>query len=388
MSYTIDNDLKEGLALVEGGKEVKKGLSLINRSALSGKTKGKSYFTIGEFIREGKGGIEANPEDAARFFDTAMVLFGKQETRDSLDLREMGDYYNYGYGSEPVDKLKALEYYDQAAKDGDDIAKQRAEEIRASLKGGTSETAPSLTPETVAAPAPVEKKAEEPVKEETPVEKAPVVASINQPIESTDKIINDEIDADQILIRALHLLDSVSASLQEKQDAVELAKAASDDGSLRASVLVGYLYEGDNNLVARDYDKAKEYYEKAIAQGSSSALFRLGILYTDEETSYYDVKKGHDLILQSAHAGYYFALCYLGDCFRSKVNDPKNLEVAYRYYALAGERGLGYAYHNMAEIDASRQELSLAKEHEHLAFDNGYDPALGYQDPLFYSLHI
>ena len=42
----------------------------------------------------------------------------------------------------------------------------------------------------------------------------------------------------------------------------------------------------------------------------------------------------------------------------------------------------------MAEIDASRQELALAKEHEHLAFDNGYDPALGYQDPLFYSLHI
>jgi hypothetical protein len=42
----------------------------------------------------------------------------------------------------------------------------------------------------------------------------------------------------------------------------------------------------------------------------------------------------------------------------------------------------------MAEIDASRQQLDLAAQHEKLATDNGYDPALGYQDPLFYSLHV
>ena len=55
---------------------------------------------------------------------------------------------------------------------------------------------------------------------------------------------------------------------------------------------------------------------------------------------------------------------------------------------MAGDRGLGLGYHNMAEIDTSRQQLELAKEHEKLAMQNGYDPSLGYQDPLFYSLHI
>ena len=55
---------------------------------------------------------------------------------------------------------------------------------------------------------------------------------------------------------------------------------------------------------------------------------------------------------------------------------------------MAGERGLGVSYHSMAEIDASRQQLELAKLHERLAVENGYDPNVGYQDPLFYSLHI
>lgn len=382
MSYTIDKDLKAGMELVAGGEKIDKGLKLINKSARTGTTKGKSYFEVATIIHDGCPGLEANADEARRYYDAAMKHFDK-DNADSLDNREMGDYYNYALGTEPADKMKALEYYDKAAVDGDEVAKERADEIRASMEKGTSEQAPALTPETQAATAPVEEK-----KPAETVVAAPVVTSQNQVATVTDKVIGEEIDKDQILIKVIHILDSVSASEQDKKDAVELAKAASDDGSVRAAVLVGYLYEGDNNLVGRDFDKAKEYYEKAIKEGSASALFRLGILYTDEETSYYNADKGHDLILQSAHKGYSWALAYLGDCFRVKVNDPHNLELAYRYYALAGERGLGLAYHNMAEIDASRQQLDLAKKHEKLAMDNGYDPQIGHQDPLFYSLHI
>jgi hypothetical protein len=70
------------------------------------------------------------------------------------------------------------------------------------------------------------------------------------------------------------------------------------------------------------------------------------------------------------------------------VVDPRNLEVAYRYYSLAGERGLGISFHNMAEIDASRQENGLAKQHEQYAAENGYDPEKGDQNPLAASLHL
>ncbi|MCR4698816.1 MAG: hypothetical protein K5762_05580 [Bacilli bacterium] len=382
MSYTIDNDLQAGLDLLNEGKKVDTALKLINRSARKGTTKGKSYFEVGRIIREGIPGLEADPEESKKFYDIAAAHFN-HEPRDSMDNREYGDYYYYGLGSEEADKNRALEYYDAAAADGDELAKQRADEIRGQIEKGDSSSAPTLTPETDA-----KEEVVEAVNEDETVVAAPVVENENKPAEISDKVIQDEIDSDQILIKAIRVLDSVSATDQERLDAVELARIAAEEGSIRANVLLGWLYEGDNNLVEADLEKAKEFYEIAIEHGSCSAEFRLGMLYTDKDVPFCDVEKGHQLIIDAAHDGYTFALCYLGDCFRTKVDDVRNLEVAYRYYALAGERGLGLGYHYMAEIDASRQQLDLAAQHEKLATDNGYDPALGYQDPLFYSLHV
>lgn len=382
MSYTIDNDLQAGLDLLNEGKKVDTALKLINRSARKGTTKGKSYFEVGRIIREGIPGLEADPEESKKFYDIAAAHFN-HEPRDSMDNREYGDYYYYGLGSEEADKNRALEYYDAAAADGDELAKQRADEIRGQIEKGDSSSAPTLTPETDA-----KEEVVEAVNEDETVVAAPVVENENKPAEISDKVIQDEIDSDQILIKAIRVLDSVSATDRERLDAVELARIAAEEGSIRANVLLGWLYEGDNNLVEADLEKAKEFYEIAIEHGSCSAEFRLGMLYTDKDVPFCDVEKGHQLIIDAAHDGYTFALCYLGDCFRTKVDDVRNLEVAYRYYALAGERGLGLGYHYMAEIDASRQQLDLAAQHEKLATDNGYDPALGYQDPLFYSLHV
>lgn len=383
MSYTIDPELQQGIDLLKEGKKINTAFKLINHSALNGTTKGKSYFQVGTMVKDGVSGLEANPEEAKPFFDMAMQHFMAAPC-DSLDYREMGDYYNYGLGTQDADKIKALEYYDKASEE-DEIAKQRADEIRASAEKGDSNLAPVLEPETVVA----EQENEVNVESGEPdVVVSPTISNESADAPLTDKIIDEEINADQVLIKAIRILDSATANKQDKLDAVELVKIASEQGSIRACVLMGYLYEGDNSLVSKDLDMAKKYYDLGIEHGSCSAKFRLGILYTDKETSYYDLNKGHDMIIESAREGYSYALNYLGDCFREKVDDVRNLELAYRYYALAGERGLGLGYHYMAEIDASRQQLDLAKIHDKLASDNAYDNTLGYQDPLFYTLHI
>ena len=129
---TIDIDLKEGVDLVQEGKKIEAGLRLINKSARTGTTKGKSYFEVGRIIREGIPGLDANPEEARKYFDAAMEQF-EHSDQDSLDLRDMGDYYNYGLGKPPIDKNKALFYYESAATKGDEISAQRAVEIRAQL---------------------------------------------------------------------------------------------------------------------------------------------------------------------------------------------------------------------------------------------------------------
>ena len=405
-AYRIDKNLALGRQLIEEGKKIDTALKLINKSARSGETKGKSYFEVGRIIRNGLPGLEANPEESRGYFDAARENFNAQEEdKDGRDYRERGDYYYYGYGTHPADSNQALEFYDLGAKEGDEESKKKADAIRATLKKGNSEQAPRFDKKAVVSlseekeekkPAPVvEEKKPEPIIPEggSPVyyakaKESPAIRSEGQAIKTDDKDINEVIDNEQRLRKALRILDSASASRQDKLDAIERAKEASKEGSCRASVLVAYLYEGDNDFVKKDYLLAQSYYEKAISQGSVSALYRLGTLYTDRDASFYDADKGHARIIESARKGYSWALLYLGDCFREKVRDPRNLDVAYRYYALAGERGLGLAYHNRAEIDASRQQFELASEHEKLALNHGYDSTKGYQDPVFYSLHI
>lgn len=409
MSYKIDKELQEGMDLLKEEKKIDSALKLINHSARKGTTKGKSFFEVGRIIRTGVPGLEANPEESRRYYDAAMNHF-RHEPCDSMDYREMGDYYYYGLGTDAVNLNRALEYYDMAAKDDDELALQRATEIRETMKRGSATSAPALSPESALhedmivsstekeETTPANAVAEELVAEdketvqetvyEPQVTVSPVVSSESKPVVTDNKIVNEIISADQLLIRAIRLLDSDVSSEQDKLDGLELAKAAADEGSLRANILLGYIYEGENALVEGNYDLSRKYYETAISLGSATAMYRLGKLYLEPDSPFYDDQVGHKLIEDSARKGYVFALCAIGDAFRIKVVDPRNLDIAYRYYALAGERGLGLGFHNMAEIDASRQHIDLAHEHEKLAADNGYDPEIGNQDPLFYSLHI
>lgn len=388
MSYYIDKNLQKGMELLASGKkkDCSKAISLINTSAIKGETKGKSYFEIARIIREGAADFSSNPEEARRYYDAAMEHFLHSDC-DSMDHREMGDYYYYGLGTCAADNNRALQYYDLASSEGDELAKQRAAEIRGLQLKGTNHAVPTLSPETEVKE---EKTALATVEfpENIVVEAAPVVSSDGKEANVDDAVVADVVDKEQLTIKAIRMLDSSSSNEQDKLDAIELLKTAADNGSVRAAVLLGYLYEGDNSLVELDYVEAKKYYEMAIDLGSSTALFRLGVLLADKDTPYYDAHAGHEMIVESARKGYSFALIYIGDCFRVKVTDERNLDLAYRYYCLAGERGLGLGYHYMSEIDASRQQLNLSKEHEKLAIETGYDPAIGYQDPLFYSLHI
>ena len=376
----IDRDLQAGIELLEKGEKIDKALKLINKSARKGISKGKSFFEVGRIIREGVSGIEPSVAESRRYFDEAMVHFLNEQPNDALDYREMGDYWHYGLGSEPINREKAREYYNLALQLGDTQSETRLSQVEEEIENGTTEISPEISKDTHAPESKVNEQSE--VKEVVKESENPQVA-VSQEDKKAEKEVSELEDGEQLLIRAIRLLDSPSASESEKKKGLEYANMASKAGVMRASVLMGYLYEGKNSLVPCDYKMAKDSYELAIARGSVSAEYRLGLLYTDPEVPYADAEKGHKLILSAARRGYPYALNYIGDCFRAKVSDPRYLDLAYRYYSLAGERGLGLSYHNMAEIDASRQEIQLAQLHERYAADNGYDPEAGSQDPLF-----
>ena len=436
MSYTMDKNLEDGLNLLAEGKKIDTALKLINKSARKGKTKGKSFFEVGRIVREGIPGMEGNPEDAKKYYDSAMSHFAKMDVSalDCLDYREMGDYYNYGLGTEEADKNRAIEYYKKAVELGDETAKERLAQLEKEQASGSATTAPSLAvpaapvveeskpveeperpvaqhepviepaaapvaeveakPEPVPEEKPVEepkpepKPVEEPKPEPAPVKEAPEIVPEGKTYTSDSKKVQCVIEGDQILIRAIRLINSPVSTEKEVADGVELLKTAVEEGSMRAAVLLAYLYEGNSSFVSPNFELAKQNYEIAIARGSSVAEYRLGLLYLSEDTYCYNEAMGHEHIVKSARMGYAPALNYIGDAYRSKVTNPKNLELAYRYYSLAGQRGYGLAYHNMAEIDASRQEIALSREHERYAIMNGYDPDTCKQDPLSSTLRL
>ena len=410
MPYTMDKNLEDGLKLLEEGKKVDTALKLINKSARKGTTKGKSFFEIGRIIREGiNGNLEANPEEARKYYDKALSLFATTDDGklDCLDYREMGDYFNYALGTEEADKNRAMEYYKKALDMGDEVSKERIAQLEKEMATGTANTAPVLTPaveekKDEAAPAQVEEKKEvapapapapeptpapAPVEEKEPV-KAPEVEPEGKTYMSDSKKVQSVIEGEQILIRAIRLIDSPISTDKEIGDGIELLKTAIEQGSMRAAVLLAYLYEGKSSYLAPNFELAKKYYEIACGRGSSVAEYRLGLLYLSPDTYFVNEGLGHEHIIKSARMGYAPALNYIGDSYRSKVTNPKNLEIAYRYYSLAGERGYGLSYHNMSEIDASRQEIDLAREHEKYAILNGYDPDTETQDPLHNALHL
>ena len=411
MSYTIDKNLEKGMRLLENEGKTEEGIELINHSAKTGTTKGKSYFSIAQIIREGKFGVQTDVEKSRVFYDRAVEYL--VENPDSMDYLYLGDYFNYGLGSQP-NKQKALEYYDLASRSNDSlkaIAEERADGIRSNLIVHSKKT--NTLSDSLGAPHPVESSIfnslntpsndsvggisferiepssfgseDIPSSFTTP----PVASQIYNDEDTTySKKSDSEYKDDVLLVKALKLLDSPASSLQDKVDGFELVRTSCDEGSVRAAVLLGYFYEGKTSIKEKNLEEAQRYYELAISRGSVVAEFRLGLLYLIQNTSFTNEDKGHQLILSSARKGYSFALNYLGDCFREKVMDPRNLSLAYRYYALAGERNLGLAYHNMAEIDASRQDIELARKHEDYAKKLGYDPNQSPYDSLASVLHF
>lgn len=74
---------------------------------------------------------------------------------------------------------------------------------------------------------------------------------------------------------------------------------------------LGYFYCGNKNYVTPDYEKAINYYNKAIELGSGYSLFQVGLMYRDG--TYYDVNlvQARDYFNRAVEAGYENAQAYI-----------------------------------------------------------------------------
>ncbi|WP_432283517.1 caspase family protein [Aminobacter sp. BA135] len=95
------------------------------------------------------------------------------------------------------------------------------------------------------------------------------------------------------------------------KDALSELNAASDAGHVRASYLLGRLYQF-GAAVERDNQRAVQLYEKAAQRGDPYAQYVLGRALIDGRGTTADVDKGMALLASSAESGHTYAMNQLG----------------------------------------------------------------------------
>ena len=130
------------------------------------------------------------------------------------------------------------------------------------------------------------------------------------------------------------------------------------NGSKRALARLGFLYERGLG-VTKDPGKAIELYNKAIAAGNSFALARLGQMYLQGEYVQRNYKKAFSMFEEAARHNNGRAFTELGEMYEKGLYIDLDLEKAADYYQKGADKGnpqamakLGHMYHVGKGVDS------------------------------------
>jgi len=149
--------------------------------------------------------------------------------------------------------------------------------------------------------------------------------------------------------RAMGLLLTVNPAIQDRDDALNLFRAAAEQKLVPAQTALGTLYER-GNLATQDIRQAISWYEKAANQGDWIAQLALGRIYFVGIGVSRDVsaaKKWLKMAADSGEAGSAFYLGLLNDEGQSTAVD---FEEAAKWYRQAAEAGNPFAQQKLAML--------------------------------------
>lgn len=145
--------------------------------------------------------------------------------------------------------------------------------------------------------------------------------------------------ADKNNARGTNMLAMLKEDQGKKEDAIELYQKAAKLGSSSASYNLGILYK-----FSHDYGKAKEMFEIAIKEHSSSnAMMSLGDLYSDGRGGEKNTELAEKWYKESIKSGNDFAITRLGNLY----GDLENYDDAIKCYEIAIKKGDPAAMNSM-----------------------------------------
>jgi len=162
---------------------------------------------------------------------------------------------------------------------------------------------------------------------------------------------------DQLLLAIKELSDDGSYDNQERINSI---KRSAKLGNIRAANFLGEMY-ARGEVVPKDLDTSRLYFEEAEALGSIRAKYMLGMMILEGSYSRRDVVKGLNKIYQAAKAGLRDAQFYLGKIYYKGEMLERDLKKAYVYFQAAYARGDKEAEKYLRAIESEEKDAIFAR---------------------------
>ncbi|WP_455207625.1 tetratricopeptide repeat protein [Kaarinaea lacus] len=134
-------------------------------------------------------------------------------------------------------------------------------------------------------------------------------------------------------------------------------------GDAEAQYDIATMYEKGNG-VAKDMEKAFEWFTKAAKQGSDKAAYKVGYSFLRGEGVAQDDAKALQWLNVAADHNNVRAYYYLGSIYEKGRGVPENLEAALRWYTRAAKGGYSVAEERVIEVKAELKKAELKMQAE------------------------
>jgi len=161
---------------------------------------------------------------------------------------------------------------------------------------------------------------------------------------------------DQLVLAIKELSEDGSYDNKER---IESIKRSAKNGNIRAANFLGEIY-ARGEVVEKDMNTSRLYFEEAEALGSIRAKYMLGVMTLEGSYTRRDIIKGLNRIYQAAKAGLKEAQFYLGKVYYAGEMLDRDVEKAYVYFQAAYSRGEKESEKYLHAIESERKDKIFA----------------------------
>ena len=150
--------------------------------------------------------------------------------------------------------------------------------------------------------------------------------------------------------------------------AIDYYSRSADQNYAEAQYKLGNIYSEEQSDL-HDIRKAIHYYSLAANQNYAKAQYKLGNIYSEEQSDLHDIRKAIHYYSLAANQNYVEAQCKLGSIYSEEQSDLYDIEKAIHYYSLAAKQNYVKAQYNLGLIyyESNPKDINMAFHYLKLA---------------------